>query len=76
MKTFRNRCKVETSSVRKMKTVFSDNSLIIIALYVDDLIIAGTTTDVNQVKHFLNSRYVIKDLGQVHHILGCKVIRD
>jgi len=57
MKTFRNRCKVETSSVRKMKTVFSDNSLIIIALYVDDLIIAGTTTDVNEV----NSRYFMQD---------------
>ena len=52
------------------------NSLVIIALYVDDLIIAGTTTDVNEVKHFLNSRYVMKDLGQVHHILGCEVIRD
>ena len=54
----------------------TNNSLIIIALYVDDLIIAGTTTDVNEVKHFLNSRYVMKDLGQVHHILGCEVIRD
>jgi len=54
----------------------TNNSIIIVALHVDDLIIAGTTTDVNQVKHFLNSRYVIKDLGQVHHILGCKVIRD
>jgi len=54
----------------------TNNSLIIIALYIDDLIIAGTTTDVNEVKHFLNSRYVMKDLGQVHHILGCEVIRD
>ena len=52
------------------------HSLIIIALYVDDLIIAGATTDVNEVKHFLNSRYIMKDLGQVHHILGCEVIRD
>jgi len=54
----------------------TNHSFIIIALYVDDLIIAGTTPDVNEVKHFLNSRYVMKHLGQVHHILGCKVIRD
>jgi len=54
----------------------TNHSLIIIALYVDDLIIAGTTTDVNEDKHFLNSRYVIKDSGHVHHILGCEVNCD
>ena len=54
----------------------TNNSIIIVALHVDDLIIAGTTTDVNEVKHFLNFRYVMKDFGQVHHILGCEVIRD
>jgi len=54
----------------------TNHNLIIIALFVDDLIIAGTTADVNEVKHFVNSRYVIKDLGQVYHILGCEVVRD
>jgi len=52
------------------------HGLVIIALYVDDLIIAGSPSDVSDVKSFLNSRYIMKDLGRVNHILGCEVIID
>jgi len=48
----------------------------IIALYVDDLIIAGKPEEATEVKDFLNSRYTMKDLGEVNHILGCEVFRD
>ena len=48
----------------------------IIALYVDDLIIAGKPEEATEVKDFLNSRYSMKDLGEVNHILGCEVFRD
>ena len=41
----------------------------IIALYVDDLIIAGKPEEATEVKDFLNSRYSMKDLGEVNHIL-------
>eukprot|EP01037_Dinobryon_pediforme_P018407 gene18407-18677_t len=41
----------------------SPASITIIALYVDDLIIAGKSSDVNQTKDFLKSRYTMKDLG-------------
>jgi len=52
----------------------TSNSLIIIALYVDDGIMAGNTINAIEVKFSLNSGYVMKDLGQVRHILGCGVV--
>ena len=54
----------------------SSASITIIALYVDDLIIAGKSSEVNQTKDFLKSRYTMKDLGFVNHILGCEVFQD
>ena len=54
----------------------SSASITIIALYVDDLIIAGKSAEVNQTKDFLKSRYTMKDLGFVNHILGCEVFQD
>ena len=54
----------------------SPASITIIALYVDDLIIAGKSSEVNQTKDFLKSRYTMKDLGFVNHILGCEVFQD
>jgi len=54
----------------------STASITIIALYVDDLIIAGIFAEVTQTKDFLKSRYTIKDLGFVNHILECEVFQD
>jgi len=51
----------------------SSKSITIIALYVDDLIIAGKTADVTRTKSFLKSRYAMKDLGFVNHIFGYEV---
>ena len=47
----------------------------IIALYVDDLIIAVSNDDViNDVKRTLNKRYKMKDMGLLDWILGMEVI--
>ena len=51
-----------------------DNSLCILAIYVDDLIIAASNNDIlNEVKKLLKNNYIIKDLGPINNILGCHV---
>ena len=49
----------------------------IISLYVDDLVIAGSSKKItNHVKGKLSSQYSMKDLGDIDEILGCKVKVD
>ena len=51
-----------------------DGEVCIISLYVDNLIIAGSTKAVTtMVKQRLSQRYSMKDLGNVDEILGCRV---
>ncbi|MCP3667284.1 MAG: hypothetical protein GY696_33120 [Gammaproteobacteria bacterium] len=53
------------------------DDLIIIALYVDDLLIVTKHRSVlDKEKKVLSSKFDTKDLGPVHHILGIKVDRD
>jgi hypothetical protein len=50
---------------------------IIIAVYVDDLVIFGTNKiAVSQLKQKLTKRFKIRDLGNLNYILGVKVSRD
>jgi len=47
---------------------------LIIAIYVDDLIIVHKDLGrINKVKEALNSRFNIKDLGEVKNLLGIEV---
>ena len=55
----------------------NDNDIVIIALYVDDLVITGANRDsLEAVKARIGTRFKIKDLGDVHHLLGMRVTRD
>ncbi|CAL0329743.1 unnamed protein product [Lupinus luteus] len=48
-----------------------------ILVYVDDLILCGNNMDeINQVKHLLNSRFSIKDLGVLKYFLGMEIARS
>lgn len=50
---------------------------VIIALYVDDLILLSDSMDaLNQVKHSLAATFEMKDLGEIHYCLGIQVVRD
>jgi len=50
-----------------------DGGICIISLYVDDLVIAGSTIKLrNEIKRNLSDRCKMKDLGVVNHILGCE----
>ena len=54
-----------------------DTDICIISLYVDDLVIAASSLSViRHVKSRLQQFYLMKDLGVIDEILGCKVIVD
>ena len=54
-----------------------DNTIVLLALYVDDLVIAGSSQEaITMVKRQLNGNYKMKDLGVINHILGCETKHD
>ena len=56
---------------------FYNNEGVIICLYVDDLLIFGTSHNVvHDTKSFLASKFDMKDLGETNVILGIKILRD
>ena len=48
----------------------------IIAVYVDDIIIAGKTERIAEIKAALADRFDVKDMGELHYFLGVKIIQD
>ena len=54
-----------------------DNEFCIVAVYVDDMLIAGSGINIiNHVKSFIESHFSIKDLGPVQTILGINVANN
>ncbi len=54
-----------------------DNKLLIIALYVDDLLIAGDDKDgISLIKGELSKRFEMKDMGEAKMCLGLEITRD
>ncbi|RVW83869.1 Retrovirus-related Pol polyprotein from transposon TNT 1-94 [Vitis vinifera] len=54
-----------------------DNSYIILLLYVDDMLIAGSDiAEINNLKKQLSKQFAMKDLGVAKQILGMRIIRD
>jgi hypothetical protein len=50
---------------------------IILLLYVDDMLVAGSNMeDINVLKKKLSNSFVMKDLGAAKKILGMRIIRD
>ena len=53
------------------------DSLVIIAVYVDDILIAARSlTDMNRIKTSLKNIFDIKDLGPIHYCLGIEFKQD
>ena len=48
----------------------------ILALYVDDMLIAGTSQNVNSVRKKLKDQFVMVGLGHVNHFLGMVITRE
>ncbi|RVX19637.1 Retrovirus-related Pol polyprotein from transposon TNT 1-94 [Vitis vinifera] len=54
-----------------------DNSYIILLLYVDDMLIAGSSIEkINNLKKQLSKQFAMKDFGAAKQILGMRIIRD
>ena len=67
------RCEVEHCCYAK----FFDNSYIILLLYVDDMLIVGSSIEeINDLKKQLSKQFAMKDLGAAKQILGMRIIRD
>ena len=57
--------------------VASEGEKFIIAVYVDDIVLAGKSDKrMAEVKETLAKQFEVKDLGELHHFLGMKVIQD
>jgi hypothetical protein len=54
-----------------------NGSYIILLLYVDDMLVAGSNMqDINVLKKKLDNSFVMKDLGATKEILGMRITRD
>ena len=50
--------------------------IFIIAVYVDDILLAGKNNQkINEVKQALAELFKMKDMGELHHFLGVKVVQ-
>jgi hypothetical protein len=55
----------------------SNNSFIILSLYVDDILIAGNRKEmIDTTKKWLSSNFEMKDMGEANYVLSVKIIRD
>jgi len=55
----------------------SNNSFIILSLYVNDILIAGNNKEmIDTTKKWLTSNFEMKDMGEASYVLGVKIIRD
>ena len=54
-----------------------DNSYITLLLYMDDMLIAGSSIEeINNLKKQLSKQFAMKDLGPAKQILGMRIIKD
>ncbi|GJY38379.1 retrovirus-related pol polyprotein from transposon TNT 1-94, partial [Tanacetum coccineum] len=68
--------KKHNSADRCIYTRSTKDYTVVICLYVDDMLIIGTTLDgILETKSYLSSNFKMKDLGEVDTILGVKVRR-
>lgn len=56
---------------------FTDNGILVIAVYVDDLIFIGSeVNELLELKRELSARFSMKDMGELHFCLGIVIIQD
>lgn len=54
--------------------MLSEGEPFIIAVYVDDILLAGSTDEhINRVKRSLSNRFEVKDMGMASYFLGVKI---
>jgi hypothetical protein len=67
------RCKYDPN-VYMLRTI---DSLLILVLYVDDILITGSlTSSISMVKWILHDRFLMMDMGPLHYFLGLEISQD
>jgi len=57
--------------------VASEGEIFMIAVHVDDLVLAAKREKrIGDVKKALGDKFEVKDMGQLHHFLGTKVLQN
>jgi hypothetical protein len=55
----------------------TDDGIVVIVIYVDDLIITGDSDeDIFDLKKLLKQKFEMKDLGELRYFLGIEVIQS
>lgn len=55
----------------------SGNGIVIILIYVDDLLLLGSSIElINEAKSVLHKQFKVKHLGELRYFLGIKVLRS
>ncbi|MEN7973604.1 MAG: reverse transcriptase domain-containing protein, partial [Verrucomicrobiota bacterium] len=68
---------VQSSSDPCIYTRQKQKELQLLAVYVDDLVLAvKTDAEMTHLKEQLHQKFKMKDLGQLHYFLGVKVVQD
>ncbi|KAL6337961.1 hypothetical protein AAG906_005928 [Vitis piasezkii] len=69
-------CVVPEREKKCIYNKYEDNTCVVICLYVDDMLIFGTSLEVVcETKKFLGSKFDMKDLGEEEVILGIEITR-
>jgi len=55
--------------------IYTDEHGSVLALYVDDILITGTSKNIHQIRQQLKAKFEMVDLGPVSHFLGMVIIR-
>ena len=67
------RCKSEPCVY--VKKDYNNNVICILAIYVDDILIAGRNKTINKIKEDIKSKFELSDVGLVDFIIGIKFIK-
>ncbi|CAB4023016.1 Hypothetical predicted protein, partial [Paramuricea clavata] len=67
----------EGLEVKGKQTSEEDGDIFIVAIHVDDIILAGKTDEkIAKVKESIAERFQVKDMGELQYILGLQVIQE
>jgi len=68
-----NRCKSEPCVYIKKDR--NNNIICILAIYVDDILIAGKNKEINKIREEIKSKFELSDIGEIDFIIGIKFVK-